>query len=46
MATISSTLTLVDNMTSRLNTIRDAVDEVQSSLNSIGGTQDQIDKFS
>ena len=46
MATISSTLTLVDNMTSGLNTIRDAVDEVQSSLNSIGGTQDQIDKFS
>lgn len=46
MATISSTLTLVDNMTSKLNTIRDAVDEVQSSLNSIGGTQDQIDKFS
>ena len=46
MATISSTLTLVDNMTSKLNSIRDAVDEVQSSLNNISGEQGNLDKFS
>lgn len=46
MATISSTVTLVDNMTSKLNTIRDAVEEVQTSLNNISGEQDSIDKFS
>lgn len=46
MATISSTVTLVDNMTSKLNTIRDAVEEVQTSLNNISGEQDSLDKFS
>lgn len=46
MATISSTLTLVDNMTSKLNSIRDAVDEVQNSLNNISGEQGNLDKFS
>lgn len=46
VATISSTITLVDNMTSKLNTIRDAVEEVQTSLNNISGEQDSIDKFS
>lgn len=46
MATISSTLTLVDNMTIKLNSIRDAVDEVQNSLNNISGEQGNLDKFS
>ena len=46
MATISSTLTLVDNMTTNLNKIRDAVDEVQDSLNKVGGKQGDLDKFS
>lgn len=46
MATISSTLTLVDNMTSKLNTIRDAVGEVEDNLKQIGGKQDDLDKFS
>lgn len=46
VATISSTLTLVDKMTSKLNTIRDAVEEVQNSLNSIGDEQSSLDKFS
>lgn len=46
MATISSTLTLVDNMTRKLNTIRDAVGEVESNLQAISGNQSDIDKFS
>ncbi len=46
MATISSTLTLVDKMTSKLNTIRDAVEEVQNSLNGISDEQSSLDKFS
>ena len=46
MATISSTLTLVDNMTSKLNTIRDAVGEVESNLQAISGNQSGLDKFS
>ena len=46
MATISSTLTLVDNMTNKLNTIRDAVGEVESNLQAISGNQSDLDKFS
>ena len=46
VATISSTITLVDKMTSKLNAIRDAVDEVQNSLNGISDEQSSLDKFS
>ena len=46
MATISTTLTLIDDMSSKLNTIRDSVAEVEGKLGDVGGKQNDLDKFS
>lgn len=46
MATISSTLTLVDDISGKLNTIQGAVDDVRKALNDIGNEQDTVNGFS
>lgn len=46
MATIQTTLTLIDEMSSKLNTIRDAVSQVETELNGVGTNgQSNIDGF-
>jgi len=46
MATISTTLTLIDNMTSKLESIRDAVEDVENELKGVGDKQSDIDGVS
>ena len=46
MATVSTTIELVDKITSQLNNIKGAVDEVQGALDDINGSQSNLDSFS
>lgn len=46
MATVSTTIELVDKITSQLNTIQGAVDNLQDSLSGISKEQSNLDKFS
>ncbi len=46
MATVSTTIELVDKITTQLNNIKGAVDEVQGALDDINGSQSNLDKFS
>lgn len=46
MATISSTITLVDKMSSQLSTIESNINSMKSTLKSVSGEQSSIDSFS
>lgn len=46
MATISSTIKLVDQMSSQLSTIESNINSMKSTLKSVSDEQDSIDKFS
>lgn len=46
MATVSTTIELVDKISSQLNTIKSNVSDLEDALKGVGDQQDAIDKFS
>lgn len=46
MATVSTTIELVDKISTRLNNIKRNIDDVEKALGGVGDQQDVIDKFS
>lgn len=46
MATVSTTIELVDKISSKLSTIKSNIDDVEKALEGVGDQQDVIDKFS
>ncbi len=46
MATVSTTIELVDKITNQLNKIKDSVNDVEEALQGVGDQQDVIDGFS
>ena len=46
MATVSTTIELVDKISSQLNTIKSNVSDLEDALKGVGNQQDTIDKFS